>query len=391
MTNDLPAAGPRPIRLPELFSLVLLWNSGYKGARVLNTLYALHLGAQPLEIGLLLATYGLFALVLGIYAGRVVDRYGVRLPVIGGVALTIVGIIVPYVWPSMAAIFASAAITGVGFICVQVGVQTLTASLASGGARTRNINLYSLVVSTADFVGPVVAGFAIDHAGYVQAYLVLAILSSTALPILAKVAKRFPAGVADSTAKAGRNTMDLVRVADLRRILISSAVVMTGNDLFQLYMPLYGHAIGLSASAIGLVLGAFAVAGFVTRAIMPLVVRRFGEEQTLSWSIACTAVTFLLIPLVHSAFALGAISFALGVGMAVGQPLSVVLAYNYSPPGRGGESIGLRVAINNSMHIVVPTVFGGLGSIIGIGSVFWFSSALLGLGAYVARKRKSQA
>src|SRR5688572_7385400 len=87
MTNDLPAAGPRPIRLPELFSLVLLWNSGYNGARVLNTLYALHLGAQPLEIGLLLATYGLFALVLGIYAGRVVDRYGVRVPVVGGIVL----------------------------------------------------------------------------------------------------------------------------------------------------------------------------------------------------------------------------------------------------------------------------------------------------------------
>ena len=169
MTNEHPAAGKRQIRLIELFSLVLLWNCGYKGARVLNTLYALELGAKPFDIGLLLATYGLFALVLGIYAGRVVDRYGVRVPVTGGIALTIIGIVVPYVWPSMAAIFASAAITGVGFICVQVGVQTLTASLAGGGERTRNVNLYSLVVSTADFVGPVVAGFAIDHAGHVQA------------------------------------------------------------------------------------------------------------------------------------------------------------------------------------------------------------------------------
>jgi hypothetical protein len=59
----LPAHTP-PIRLLELFAVVLLWNSGYKGARVLNTFYALEVGAKPFEIGLLLAGYGLFALGL---------------------------------------------------------------------------------------------------------------------------------------------------------------------------------------------------------------------------------------------------------------------------------------------------------------------------------------
>src|SRR5438128_1676106 len=70
MSNPPPAPQGRPIRLFELFALVLLWNSGYKGARVLNTLYALQLGATPFQIGLLLATYGLFALVLVFPAGH---------------------------------------------------------------------------------------------------------------------------------------------------------------------------------------------------------------------------------------------------------------------------------------------------------------------------------
>jgi hypothetical protein len=99
------------------------------------------------------------------------------------------------------------------------------------------------------------------------------------------------------------------------------------------------------------------------------------------------AATFLLIPLVNNGYALGAISFALGLGMALGQPLSVILAYNYSPQGRSGETIGLRIAINNSMHVVVPTAFGGLGSLVGIWPIFVLSSALLGVGAYVARRR----
>jgi MFS family permease len=136
------------------------------------------------------------------------------------------------------------------------------------------------------------------------------------------------------------------------------------------------------------VLGAFAVAGFVTRAVMPLIVNRVGEEPALIGSIATAAATFLLIPFVTNGYALGAVSFALGLGMAMGQPLSVILAYNYSPAGRAGETIGLRIAINNSMHVVVPTAFGGLGSLLGMGPVFWLSSALLGVGAYMCGRRR---
>ena len=386
MSNDSPAASAPSVRLPQLFSLVLLWNAGFKGTRVLNTLFALQLGAKPFDIGLLLATYGLFALILAVYAGRFTDRYGVRYPVIGGVVACVVGIALPWFVPTLPAIYASAAITGTGFIFVQVGLQTLTGSLAAGAARTRNINTYALVVSVADFIGPVVAGFSIDHGGHVTTYLVLALLSASSLGGLTIMSGRFPRG-SHAQGKTEKRMIDLVRVPDLKRILIASAVVMTGLDLFQLYMPLYGHGIGLSASAIGLVLGSFAVAGFVTRAILPRIVGRLGEEKTLTWSIACSAATFLLIPLVHNGFGLGAISFALGLGMALGQPLSVILAYNYSPQGRAGETIGLRIAINNSMHVVVPTAFGALGSLVGIAPIFVLSAAMLGAGAYVTRRR----
>ena len=93
MSNDRPASPAPSIKLPQLLSVVLAWNAGYKGTRVLNTLYALQLGAKPFEIGLLLATYGLFALILAVYAGRFTDRYGVRVPVIGGVIACVAGIL----------------------------------------------------------------------------------------------------------------------------------------------------------------------------------------------------------------------------------------------------------------------------------------------------------
>jgi len=164
--------------------------------------------------------------------------------------------------------------------------------------------------------------------------------------------------------------------------------VITGLDLFQLYMPLYGHSVGLSASAIGMVLGAFAAASFVVRAMLPMLVRRHGEEATLLYSLLLAAATCLLIPFFSSAVVLGAIAFVLGLGLGIGQPLTVILTYNQSPAGRAGEALGLRIAINNSIHVVVPAVFGAVGTLFGLAPVFWANSVFLAGGGYASRKSK---
>lgn len=375
----------------EILVLVVLWNSAYKGARMLNTLYALELGAQPFDTGLLLATYGVFPLLLAVYAGKVSDRYGVRLPILAGMVICGLGVFLPFILPTFAMLFISAAVTGMGFILVQVSMQALTGSLGSGAARTRNFNLYALSVAVADFGGPVFAGFSIDHFGHVRTYLFLALLTVAAVCGLVYLIRRIPRAAPGAVDRGGQRMMDLLRERDLRRVFVASAVVMVALDLFQLYMPLYGHAIGLSASTIGMLLGAFAAAAFVSRALIPLLVGRYGEEQTLLYALFVAAATFLLIPFFQNGYVLGAICFVLGLGMGLGQPLSVMLTYNYSPAGRAGEALGVRIAINNSMHVVVPAVFGAVGSALGLAPVFWVNGVVLACGTYFSRKRKAAA
>jgi MFS family permease len=378
---------PRPLALYQILAIVLLWNCGYKGTRVANTLFALELGAGPLDTGLLLAVYGLFPLLLAIYIGRIADRHGVRLPVAAGTIVSVLGILLPWLWPVYPALFLSAAVSGAGFILVQVSMQSLIGSLGSGSARTRNLNVYALIVSVSDLLGPVIAGFSIDQFGHVRTYLHLAVPAVAAVGVLVFLAHRLPHRAAGGADRRGQRMMDLFRSRDLRRMLVTSALVMGGLDLFQLYLPIYGHAIALPASAIGLILGAFAAAGFVTRAMLPALVRRFGEAAALGYALFLGAGTFFLIPMFESAVMLGVICFVLGLGMGLGQPLTVILTYNYSPAGRHGEGLGLRIAINNSMHVTVPAVFGAIGSLLGLAPVFWASSMMLAAGGYAARAR----
>lgn len=377
---------PRVARLSELLLVVLLWNAAYKGARVVNTLFALELGAAPFDIGLLIATYGVVPLALAIFTGRLGDRHGVRMPIATGLVVTGIGITLPFIWPVFWALFAGAAITGAGFILVQVSMQSLFGAIGSAAERTRNINLYALVVSSADFGGAILGGFAVDYLGHVRSFLAMGIISCAAVLAMAFIFRRVPSAAPVSAGSGRRRMTDLLRNQTLRRVLLAGAAVVAGVDLFQLFMPIYGHSIGLSASAIGITIGCFGAAGFVTRAMLPYLARRFGEERTLFYSMLLGAGTFVLIPLFEAPVALGLVSFVLGLGLGLGQPLTVILAYNHAPAGRAGESLGLRIAIINTSHVGVPALFGAAGSLIGTTPVFWVIAAVIALGGTAIRK-----
>ena len=171
--------------------------------------------------------------------------------------------------------------------------------------------------------------------------------------------------------------------------MLVSGLVVAGVDLYSFYMPIYGHSIGLSATMIGVVLGAFATATFVVRTTLPLLVRRWGDDRVMTASMILAGLTFLLFPFVHQFVVLLLLSFVLGLGLGVGQPLSLIMTYNRAPAGRAGEALGLRFSVVNLTHMAIPLAFGTIGSALGLITVFLANSALM-LGAGYAHHRGSR-
>jgi MFS family permease len=165
--------------------------------------------------------------------------------------------------------------------------------------------------------------------------------------------------------------------------------VLTGTDLFQFYMPIYGHSVGLSGTAIGLVIGTFAIAAFVVRLVMPALVKRHSPDTVLLWAMYVGAASYLLFPLFDTAVQLACVAFILGLGMGCSQPVSLMLIYDRAPPGRSGEALGLRLTINNFMHIAVPMLFGTLGTAFGVAPVFYANAALLAAGGAIATRARN--
>ena len=68
--------------------------------------------------------------------------------------------------------------------------------------------------------------------------------------------------------------------------------------------------------------------------------------------------------------------------------LGATLSYHYSPPGRAGEALALRLTVNKFTQIVVPVVFGSLGAAFGLHPVFWSCAAILATGSALNARRE---
>ena len=64
--------------------IVLLNMTAYRGSKLALTLFAIDLGASQISIGALIAMYSVAPVLLGLYAGKLTDRLGVRMPMIAG-------------------------------------------------------------------------------------------------------------------------------------------------------------------------------------------------------------------------------------------------------------------------------------------------------------------
>lgn len=370
-----------------VFLIVLCNMTSFRGSKVLVTLFAIELGAPQFYIGVVIALYSLFPLLLALYAGRLSDRFGVRPPMLAGSLGLATGLLLPYLSPTLPALYASAALIGASHVFYNVSVQNLVGALDSAEDRTRNFTNYGLVMAVGSLAGPLVAGFSIDRFGHATTYLYLAALPLVAAAIIAFARRPGRQGGTKGPHEGHAvHAGQLLSNVALRRTLILSAIILTGTDLFQFYMPIYGHAAGLSASAIGIVLGAFAAAAFVVRLVVPELARRWSAEAVLVGSLYVGALAYLMFPLFESAVLLSATAFVLGLGMGCGQPLTLTLIYSRAPEGRSGEALGLRLTINNFMHIAVPLAFGTLGSAFGVAPVFLANALILGAGGVLTRR-----
>jgi predicted MFS family arabinose efflux permease len=367
-------------------ALSLLNSISQRGSKVAVSLYALELGAGAAAVGVLAALFAVFPLLLAVQAGRLSDRFGVRVPIVCGSLTMAAGLAVAFFTTDIPLLFLCPALLGLGHIFFHVSIHNLVGSLGAAAARTRNFATFALGSSLAAFIGPSLAGFAIELAGFRTAFAILACAAAlSGLYVL--IHKSFVPRHVRHEEEQAKSAFDLLAIPALRRTLVMSGVTLTGIELFSFYLPIYGRSIGLSPSVIGMVLSSYAVAGFIVRSFMHRLAQRYTEVGVLTGSLFVAAATYFAVPGLGDGWLLAGAAFALGLALGSAQPLTIILTYNYAPAGRSGEALGMRIMANKVTQIAVPLAFGGFGAALGAVPVFIATGVFLLAAGFISLKR----
>lgn len=375
------------MNLYALISLMVLLHVTFTGSRIALSLFSIDLGATPFTVGLVMSLLAAIPMFLSVHTGRWIDRIGVMRPTLISAVMLIAGSLAPVLQPSIVALFAASILIGTGFMLAHLAINNAVGHADTHEQRTRAFSLLALGFSTSSVLGPVIAGFFIDIVGYTYVFLVLG-----AFPVVALGVLYFQRGTetaperkaADAGAKP--QLIDLLRNAPLRAVFIVSGLMSMGWDLFTFMVPIQGARIGLSASTIGLIMGAFGVGTFAVRLALPWIARTFTGWRILTGALALTAFVYLFFPLFNTASILMALAFVLGLGLGASQPMVMSLIHVTAPVGRTGEAVGVRSTLISVSQTFLPLMFGGLGAAIGMTPVFWTLAACLSAGAVFARK-----
>ena len=370
-----------------ILALNVLQQSSIWGNRLVLSLIALSLGADPLAVGVLGALFSLFPATLAVSAGQLADRHGARRFLMLGSAGSGLGMFMPLLFPSLPSVLFAGAMTGLATVFFNVTTQSLTGQWSDPQRRARHFANYSLSSSAGTLIGPLIGGFAMEHLAQSATCVLMGVLAMVSLVMLIVLGRPLePQGrrIAPPPKLRFRDSLQMLADPAVRVTMVCGSLFSAGLNLFHSYMPVYGKLLALPDSVIGIIVALNAVAAFAIRAVLPRLIARLGEQGALTAALVVSCIGVALIPAFEHPWMLGLLSLLFGLGLGAGQPVVTQLTYQNSPPGRTGEAIGLKVTGNHAVSMASPLMFGSIATHFGLGPRFLACAALMAGGSWLS-------
>lgn len=369
--------------LSRLIAAQISLHACMTGFRMAAPLMALREGHSPVAVGMLLALFALAQVFLALPAGRYADRRGLKKPVVLAVGVATAGAALAVAFPIFAVLCVTALTCGAATGLAMIALQRHVGRLASNPTELKQVFSWMAIgPSISNFVGPFAAGLLIDAYGFRAAFLLLALLPSLAWFWVRGTVELEP--VAPEHRNVSGSSWNLLRDAGFRRLMLINWMLSSCWDVHTFLVPVIGHDRDLSATVIGAILGAFALAATAIRLAMPWLAAHLRESVVIGTAMVCTAGLFAVYPLVQAAWAMGALSVLLGLALGSVQPMIMSTLHQITPRHRHGEALGLRAMAINGSSVVMPLLFGSAGVVVGVTGVFWVVGAVVGLGSRLA-------
>jgi len=299
---------------------------------------------------------------------------------------------------------ASNAIVGFGQITNLVAGQSMIANRGPRDERENRFGWYSTVAALGQLLGPAIAAvlvggalaasatFVDTEANPVAPVFLFASVSGAVACVLALFLPRrsrardrsVPSN--DPVPGLRAATARVLRRPGMLSAMLVSITVISSVDVLIAYLPAYGQSVGLPVEVIALMLSVRAGASLVSRLFMTRLIGWLGRERLLVMSMVLAGGSIALLPFVSSVPVLFGLMVLIGLGLGLGQPMTIAWVANRSPRQERGLALGVRLTGNRAALLVVPTVIGAIAGATGLITIWLVVASFLGFGAAVARR-----
>ena len=314
-------------------------------------LAAQDLGASIALAGIIAALRGLGNYIFDIPAGIIVGRIGERWSILSSGAILVVACVF-----AIYAITAIESSTTTALICFsaviflmgaasslwQVARLVYIAGACSEELRGRGISLVGGFTRAGRFAGPVLAAFLYTFSGLEMAFVLFSIFTLVALVLILS-------SFQDTLHRVPEDTISLreigVVIISYKSIfstvgvaVILLAVVRYSRDVFW---PLWGSQIGLSAQEISLIMGLSFAVDTVPFYFAGIIMDKFGRRAAAIPSLLILSVTTLGLIFTESFSEMLIVCLISGFGNGLGSGIVMTIGADLSLPENRGQFIGV--------------------------------------------------
>jgi predicted MFS family arabinose efflux permease len=254
-------------------------------------------------------------------------------------------------------------------------------SLARDENRNHAMGYYvgslALGYSTGNFLGGLIA----DHWGYAWTFQLGALLSPVSVGLLwllhgpGSTGERKVTGRGDAKL-ASRESLRALLEPELATVVIVALFLNLLHQMGGVFISLYGLAVGMSLTQIGVIRAAYAGCNAITRPISGHVVNRIGHRSLSYFGLPLQSLVLVLIPLFSGFSTVLFVYVASGLLRAIVVVANAVGLVQDVPESRvrRGLASGVYNAAGDLGNILGPSVGGFIAHATGIASVFVIGS-----------------
>jgi MFS family permease len=348
---------------------------------------AIELDVPAQWLGALGASFAVVPLVLALPSGQAADRFGERRVMVVGSLMTLAAAAAFLLMgQTVVGLLVACVLLGTGHLGSVVAQQALVANRTERSSYDRAFGRYTFAASAGQALGP---GLIVLFGGggtipdtdaifwWITCLAGLLVVSAAFLP-------RGSQGGAPSATTPG-GVRALIRRKGLLRALTISCVVLSAVDISLVYLPVLGTERHISAGLIGLLLALRAGASMVSRFFLGSLTASLGRGRLLTGSIFAASASMAVLPVHVSWAVLAAVVLVMGLGLGVGQPLTMSWLAEATPPGLRGRAMSLRLTGNRLGQVVVPSLAGAVAVGAGAAGVLWLTAGVLAVAGFGSR------